>query len=118
MSASIVVHVVPRARRSEVVGRHGDAIRIRLAAAPVDDAANLELVRFLAARLGVPVRAVAITRGARGRRKTVTIQGVAAHALEPALLGDPISARRSRLEHPKEVQQGGDQHDGTEAEGH
>ena len=75
--ATLVVHVVPRARRTEVSGRHGDVIKIRLAAPPVDGAANAELVRFLAERLGVPHAAVAIVRGAAARRKTVEIAGVA-----------------------------------------
>jgi hypothetical protein len=60
-----------------VAGRHGDALKIRLAAPPVDGAANDELVRFLAARLNVPRSAVAITAGRVGRRKTVKIAGVA-----------------------------------------
>lgn len=77
MSATITVHVQPRARRTEVAGRHGDAIKIRLAAPPVDNAANEELVRFLAAALGVPRAAVRIARGAAARRKTVVIDGVA-----------------------------------------
>jgi uncharacterized protein len=85
--AQIVVHVVPRAKVTEVAGRHGDAVRIRLAAPPVDGAANAELVRFLAGRLDVSRSAVAIVRGATARRKTVTVQGVTAAAAERALLG-------------------------------
>lgn len=85
-SASIVVHVVPRAKTTEVAGRHGDAVRIRLAAPPVDGAANEELVRFLAQRLDVPRRAVTIVRGASGRRKTVTIDGVTTAAAVQVLL--------------------------------
>jgi uncharacterized protein (TIGR00251 family) len=85
--ATVIVHVVARARRTEVVGPHGDAIRIRLAAPPVDGAANDELVRFLAERLGVARRAVAITAGAAARRKIVTIEGVAPARARRALLG-------------------------------
>ncbi|HEV8303654.1 MAG TPA: DUF167 domain-containing protein [Gemmatimonadales bacterium] len=70
------MHVVPRARESAVAGRHGDALKIRLAAPPVDGAANTELVRFLAKRLGVPQGAVAIAAGRSGRRKTVKIEGI------------------------------------------
>jgi uncharacterized protein (TIGR00251 family) len=86
-NASIVVHVVPRARATEVVGRYGDAIRIRLAAPPVDGAANEELVRFLAERLDVPRGAVAIVRGAVARRKTVAVDGVTTEAAVRVLLG-------------------------------
>jgi uncharacterized protein (TIGR00251 family) len=84
--ASIIVHVVPRASATEVVGRHGDAIRIRLAAPPVDGAANAELVRFLAERLGVPRSAVSIARGMGGRRKTVAVTGLPTEAALRILL--------------------------------
>jgi uncharacterized protein (TIGR00251 family) len=85
--ATLVVHVVPRARRTEVSGWHGDAIKVKLAAAPVDGAANAELVRFVAERVGVPRGAVTIASGATARRKTVAVEGVAADALARALLG-------------------------------
>jgi len=84
--ATLVVHVVPRARWIEVFGWHGDAIKIRVAAAPVEGAANAELVRFVAERVGVPRGAVTIASGATGRRKTVAVEGVAADALARALL--------------------------------
>ena len=70
------MHVVPRARVTAVAGRHGDALKIRLAALPVNGAANAELVRFLAERLGVPRSAVTIAAGQGGRRKTVKVEGV------------------------------------------
>lgn len=76
MSARLVLHVQPRARTTGVAGRHGDAIRIRLAAPPVDGAANAELCRFLAERLDVPTRAVRIASGAAGRRKTIAVEGL------------------------------------------
>ena len=74
----IAVRVQPRAARSEVAGLHGDRIRIRLAAPPVDGAANEALVRFLAEALGVPPRAVSIASGHASRSKTVTASGVSA----------------------------------------
>ncbi len=74
--ATLTVHVVPRARATAVAGRHGDALKIRLAAAPVDGAANAELVRFLAERLNVPRGSVTIAAGHTGRRKTVRIDGI------------------------------------------
>lgn len=80
-----VVHVVPRARASEIAGRHGDAIRIRLAAPPVDGAANDELVRFLAERLGVPRSAVTIASGASARRKAVEVAGLTRQTVEARL---------------------------------
>jgi len=72
----VVVRVVPRASLTEVVGRHSDAVRIRVAAPPVDGAANDALVRFLAKRLDVPRAAVRIIRGDTSPRKTVTIEGL------------------------------------------
>jgi uncharacterized protein (TIGR00251 family) len=86
--ARLVVQVAPRARASAVAGRAGDAIRIRIAAPPADGAANAELVRFLAARLGVAPGAVAIVRGATARRKIVEIAGLGTDAVRRALLGE------------------------------
>ncbi|RMF14949.1 MAG: DUF167 domain-containing protein [Candidatus Dadabacteria bacterium] len=64
---------VPRASRSSVVGIHGDALKIRLAAPPVDGAANDELRRTLAQALGVARSRVQIVAGQQGRRKVVEI---------------------------------------------
>ena len=77
--------VQPRARRSEVVGPHGGALRIRIAAPPVEGAANEALVAFLAGRLGVPRSAVTLRRGTTGRRKVVEIEGVALDEVGKAL---------------------------------
>lgn len=85
--ATVLIHVVPRARKTEIAGRHGDAIKIRLAAPPVDGAANAELVRFLAERLGVPRSAVQLVAGATGRRKTVSVAGATRATVERSLLG-------------------------------
>jgi uncharacterized protein len=82
----IRIRVQPRASRTEVAGPYGDAIRIRLAAPPVDGAANEALERFLAASLGVPRTAVVLVSGQAGRSKVVEVRGVtpaeAATALE------------------------------------
>ena len=86
-ATELAVLVQPRAGRSEVVGRHGEAVKIRLAAPPVENAANEELVRFLADALRVPRAAVRVTRGARSRRKIVTIDGVAPAAVAHLLAG-------------------------------
>jgi uncharacterized protein (TIGR00251 family) len=86
--ATLILHVVPRARMTEVAGRHGDAIRVRLAAPPVDGAANDELRRFLAERLGVARGSITIVRGTTGRRKTVTVDGLTTEHVERVLLGE------------------------------
>lgn len=70
---SLTIRVQPGAARSEVVGPHGDALRIRVASPPVDGKANTELVRFLADHLGLPTRSVEITRGQTSRTKVVRI---------------------------------------------
>jgi uncharacterized protein (TIGR00251 family) len=70
----LTLHVQPGATRTEVAGTHGDALKIRLAAPPVDGKANAALVRFLAAAFGVPARAVKLVRGETSRRKTVRIE--------------------------------------------
>ena len=85
LTATLVVHVVPRARTTAVSGRHGDALKIRLAAPPVNGAANDELVRFLAEQLGVPRNAVTIAAGHTSRRKTVKITGIETAAALRAL---------------------------------
>lgn len=71
----ILVHVQPRASRSEIVGLHGDALKIRVAAPPVEGEANAALCRFLADRLDVPLAAVRLVRGDTARRKLVEITG-------------------------------------------
>jgi uncharacterized protein (TIGR00251 family) len=70
---SLTIRVQPGARRSEVVGPHGDALRIRVAGPAVDGRANAELVRFLAGHLGVPARDVEIVRGHTSRTKVVRV---------------------------------------------
>ena len=72
--------MVPRANRTELAGKRGDAIHLRVAAPPVDGAANEEVIRFLAKRLGVTRSAVAITRGEASRSKTVTVLGLSTDA--------------------------------------
>ena len=59
-----------------MAGRHGDAVKIRIAAAPVDGAANDELIRFLAERLRISRTAIGITAGHTSRRKNITITGM------------------------------------------
>lgn len=72
---AFAVRVVPRASRSEIVGEHDGALRVRVAAPPVEGAANEELVRLLARALGVPVRAVEITSGHASKTKVVRVAG-------------------------------------------
>jgi len=83
------IYVQPRASKTEVVGEHGEAIKIRLAAPPVDGAANATLTEFLAARLGLPKAAVKIVGGASSRRKIVEIADVRdVHEIVRLLIGE------------------------------
>jgi len=68
------LHVQPGAKRTEVAGRHGDALKIRLAAPPVDGKANVELLRFLSDAFDVPLRNVTLVRGESSRQKIVRIE--------------------------------------------
>jgi hypothetical protein len=72
----IPVRAVPRASKSELAGEHDGALRVRLAAPPVEGEANAELVRFLAKRLGVPRSSVRVVSGETGRNKVVEVDGV------------------------------------------
>lgn len=65
----------PGAARSEFAGRHGERIKIRLAAPAAEGKANAALVEFLAAHFGVPRRNVRIAAGLKSRRKRVIIEG-------------------------------------------
>lgn len=82
----LTVQVQPRASRTEVVGLHGDALRIRLSAPPVDGAANDALVRYLAERLGLSRSAVTVVSGLSTRRKVVVLEGVTPEEARQLLL--------------------------------
>ncbi len=81
----IAVKVVPRARKSEVAGPQGNALRVRVAAPPVEGAANEALVAFLAETLGLRRRDVAVEAGERAHFKLVRIQGLDADAVAARL---------------------------------
>ncbi len=83
----LALQIVPRARSNAVGEVRDGRLVIRLTAPPVDDAANRELVAYLARCLGVPARAVRILSGARSRRKRVAIAGVTETDWQRALQG-------------------------------
>ena len=76
--AVLSVYIQPKASATECVGIYGDAIKIRVAAPPVDGAANDELIRFLARQLSIPTASVRIHSGASGRHKHVLVKGATA----------------------------------------
>jgi len=65
--------IAPNARKTEVVGGQGDALKLKLQAQPVEGQANAALIKYLAQALAVPRGAVTITHGLTGRRKLVEI---------------------------------------------
>jgi uncharacterized protein (TIGR00251 family) len=80
------LRIQPQASRNEIVGLHGNAVKIRISATPIDGAANDALIRFLAEQLDVPRSAVRLLSGASSRSKTIMVSG--------ARLGD-VTARLS-----------------------
>lgn len=72
----LTVHVQPRAKEPGVGGLHGDALKVRVSAAPVDGAANEAVVRAIADAFGCTARAVRLVAGAGARRKVVEVDGV------------------------------------------
>ena len=79
------LRVIPRARKTEIAGLRDGAIVVRLAAPPVEGAANDALVAFVAEWLAVPRRAVHILSGERSRRKRVAVDGVSADLVRARL---------------------------------
>lgn len=72
-SIIFAVRVVPRASKSEIVGEHGGALKVRIASPPVDGAANAELVRLLAKTFGVSKSSVEIVGGQASKTKQIKI---------------------------------------------
>lgn len=89
---TLAVQAQPNAKVSQVVGEHGEALKIKIASPPVDGAANAALTSFLAARLGLKARDVELLRGASGRQKVFLIRGIslddASRRLRPSISQD------------------------------
>ncbi|SFD46579.1 hypothetical protein SAMN05660831_01712 [Thiohalospira halophila DSM 15071] len=83
----LTLRVQPRAKNDAIVGPHGDAIRVRITAPPVEGKANDHLGRFLAKRFGVHRRDVTLISGESGRDKRVRIAGARPDAELAELLG-------------------------------
>ncbi len=82
---TLQVWVQPRASKDEVLGVHGEGLKVRLCAPPVDGEANDALTRFLAKRLGVPRSSVELVRGQTSRHKTLRVSGLGGDAVRRAL---------------------------------
>ena len=79
------LRVAPGARRAGIVGRHGSAWKVRVAAPPADGRANAAVVDLLAETLGVPASAVTVVSGHGARDKVVALAGVEAGEAEQRL---------------------------------
>lgn len=78
------VHATPGAKRTEAAGAHGDALRVRLGAPPVDGKANAALIAWAAKAFGVPKSAVELLHGAAGRQKVLGVSFDSEEALRAA----------------------------------
>ena len=72
---TLTLYVQPGAKRTDVAGLHGEALKIRLAAPPIEGRANEALLKFIAESFGVPVRQVELKQGGQSRHKVVAITG-------------------------------------------
>lgn len=81
----LTLHIQPGAKKTEVCGLHGDALKIRLAAPPVDGKANGALLAFVADRLDLPKSAVSLKSGQTSRRKVVEVAEPPADAVQRLL---------------------------------
>lgn len=70
---TLTLHIQPGARKTEITGQHGDALKIRLAAPPVDGKANAALIDFIADRLGLTKSAISLKSGQTSRRKVLEV---------------------------------------------
>lgn len=75
-SATLSLHIQPGAKKTEVMGLHGEALKLRLAAPPVDGKANAALLRFVAEILDLPKADVELKSGQTSRQKVVAVRGV------------------------------------------
>ena len=81
----LTIWAQPRASRTQVTGRRGGALKLQLAAPPVDGEANAVLTKFLSKQLGVPKSAIELLRGETGRNKQVRVAGVTVEQVRAAL---------------------------------
>ncbi len=76
MGLEIRLHVQPRAKRSEISGIHGGALKVKVTAPPVDDAANRAILEFFSSLLGISKSCLQITSGLKSRDKILQISGL------------------------------------------
>lgn len=87
----LAIRIQPRAGADRVCGVQGDRLKIRIAAAPVEDAANARLCRYLASLFGVPIASVRLLQGNKSRDKLLAVDGVQALPSALARYGQPAA---------------------------
>ncbi len=93
MAVRLEVYIQPRASKTELAGAHDGAIKIRIAAPAVENAANRALIEFIAQQLGVAKRCVRIVSGGASRKKILEIDGADGEAIAAALRQEDIGQR-------------------------
>jgi uncharacterized protein len=83
--AVLNLRIIPRAAKNAIQGEHGDALKIRLCAPPVEGAANTALIKFLSDVLSVPRSRIQILSGATGRNKRVLLSGCSSSSIQSKL---------------------------------
>lgn len=78
---TLTLHIQPGAKKTEFAGLHGDALKIRLSAPPVDGKANEALIKFVAETLKLPKSAVSLKSGQTSRRKVLEVTGTTSEAI-------------------------------------
>ncbi len=78
---NILLHVVPRAKRCEIAGLHNGALKLKVTAPPVANAANQAVVEFFASLLDIPLSRLHIVSGSKSRQKILHVEGVSVHEL-------------------------------------
>ena len=86
-SVTFAVRVVPRASKSEIIGEHDGALKVRIASPPVDGAANAELIKLIAKFLDIPKSDVEITSGQTSKTKHLRVSGVTSAQVTAILNG-------------------------------
>ena len=82
---TLKIHLLPRASRDEICGLHGDAIKVKVTAPPIEGKANKALQIFIAEKLNISASQIEIVAGQRSRKKTLRISGISRAAVEKAL---------------------------------
>ena len=85
-SSGVALRIVPNAKKTEVVGMHGNAVKVKVSGPALDGKANSELTEFVATLTQKPLRAVRILSGAKSRDKVLAVDGLSTEALKETLL--------------------------------